>query len=138
MTKGNNLVVLVGHLGADPEERYTANQNRVVQLRVATNYFKKDSQGERSEHTDWHQVDVWGNTGHFCARYLQKGDKVQVLGSIRNRVVEKDGNRRTFTSVTAWEVNVLNPISSRTPRALSKSDYGPQGSHRPIADGLPF
>ena len=135
--RGNNLVVLQGHLGAEPEERYVSNQNRVVQLRVATNYFKKDEQGERSELTDWHRVDVWGKSAAFCVRYLNKGDKVQILGSIRNRVVEVDGKKRTFSSVTAWEVNVLTSIASRTPRVLSRSEAASPATES-IVDALPF
>jgi single-strand DNA-binding protein len=141
--KGNNFVLLQGHLGVDPEERFTPDQQRVVKLRLATNHFKKDAGGEREKITNWHSVDVWGKTAEFCARYLQKGDRVQILGSIRNRVVEKDGKKQTYSSVSAWEVNVLTPFDSRTPRPLASAVGNGNGEAQAtgpasVADAIPF
>ena len=106
--KSNNLVVLRGHLGADPEDRRTPNGARVVEMRMATASRWRTSEGERRERTDWHRVSAFGHNADYAATYLRKGDLVQVLGSIRNDVVGEGENRRKYSSVMADEVTGLN------------------------------
>ena len=103
--KGNNLVILRGNLGANPETRTIPGGSRVVELRVATNSRWKTDHGEVKERTDWHRVEAWGPTGDYCASYLKKGDPVQVFGSIRNDIVEGEKGKRLFSTVRAWEVH---------------------------------
>jgi single-strand DNA-binding protein len=133
--KANNLVILQGHLGATPEGRLLPSGARAVRLRLATHCFWKSKSGERSERTDWHHVEVWDRLAEFCLKYLQKGDKVQVLGAIRNDVVERDGKKLTYSSVRAWEINALSSIGSRTPRSME--DNG-SAAAAVTAEAMPF
>jgi single-strand DNA-binding protein len=103
--KANNFVMLRGHLGADPEMKTVLGGHIVVDLRLATNVVWNTESGERRERTDWHRISVWGRLAEFCAGALKRGDQVQVLGSVRNDVVEKpDGEKKTYSSVRASEV----------------------------------
>ena len=114
--KSNNCVILRGHLGAAPEAKQLSTGARVVSLRVATNTAWKTEAGEKRERVDWHTVEVWGATGDFCFNYLQKGDHVAVMGSIRNDVVDDPKGKRTYSSVRAWEVTSLTSHADRGTR----------------------
>ena len=106
-----NKVMLIGSLGADPELRQTSSGQAVCEMRIATNesWFDKATQ-EKKEHTEWHRVVVWGKTGENCAKYLAKGRRVYVEGSIQTREWnDKDGNKRWTTEVKARNVQFLSP-----------------------------
>jgi single-strand DNA-binding protein len=82
-----NKVILIGHLGADPEVRSFQNGGRVANLRLATSETWKDkTSGERKERTEWHTVAILsdGLVG-VAERYLRKGSKIYVEGSLRTR-----------------------------------------------------
>ena len=82
-----NKVILVGHLGADPEVRSFQTGGRVGNFSLATSESWKDRQtGERKERTEWHRVSILadGLVG-VAERYLRKGSKVYVEGQLRTR-----------------------------------------------------
>ena len=68
-----NKVILIGHLGADPEVRYTQGGQAVADMRIATNESYTNKSGERTEKTEWHKIVVWGKTAENCGQYLKKG-----------------------------------------------------------------
>lgn len=76
-------VVIVGHLGRDPELRYTANGTAVAKFPVATNRRWTDAEGNVQEETTWFRVNVWGRQAETCNQYLQKGRLVLCEGQIR-------------------------------------------------------
>ena len=123
--KGNNMAILRGHLGAAPEARQLPGGARVVTLRVATNAVWKGETGEKRERTDWHTVEVWGSTADFCFNFLQKGDLVAVMGSIRNDVVDDAKGKRTISRINAWEVQGLTSAAERAHRAERKAEAPP-------------
>lgn len=87
MSGSVNKVILIGHLGADPEVRSLNSGDRVCNLRLATSESWKDkTSGERKEKTEWHRVVVF-NEGlvKVCESYLKKGAKVYVEGQLQNR-----------------------------------------------------
>jgi single-strand DNA-binding protein len=92
------------------------NGQQVIDFRVATNHWYKSKAGDPKERTDWHRIQAWGRTGAFCVENLQKGDSVQIIGSIRNDVVSHENSRRVISSIRVWEVNLLsrrNPDHSK-------------------------
>ena len=97
-----NKVMLIGHLGADPEVRTFQNGGKVCNLRIATSESWKDRQtGERQERTEWHSVAIFpdGLVG-VAERYLRKGSKVYVEGQLRTRKwQDQAGNDRYTTEV---------------------------------------
>lgn len=83
---GVNKVILVGHLGADPEARSLQNGGEVVNLRLATSETWKDRDGNRQERTEWHQVVIWNeNLANVAKQYLRKGSKCYLEGQLQTR-----------------------------------------------------
>lgn len=82
-----NKVILVGNLGQDPEVKSFQNGGRIANLRIATSENWKDKNtGERKERTEWHTVTIHGDgLIGVCERYLRKGSKVYVEGSLQTR-----------------------------------------------------
>lgn len=111
---GVNKVILLGHLGRDPELRYTNTQTPVCQLSIATSRSYKNRNGERVEDTEWHRVVVWGDMAKHCDQYLSKGRQVYVEGRMQTRSYDdKDGNKRYSTQVVAERVTFLGGGSKK-------------------------
>ena len=108
MAAGVNKVILVGHLGADPDMKYTPSGQGVCEMRVATSESWNDKNGQRQERTEWHRIVVWGKRAEICSKYLAKGRQVFVEGRIQTRNYDdKDGNKRYITEIIANDVQFL-------------------------------
>ena len=97
-----NNVILIGNLGADPEIKSFQNGGKIANIRIATSETWKDRMtGERKERTEWHNVVINGEgLVGVVERYLKKGSKVYVEGSLRTRKwQDRDGNDRYTTEV---------------------------------------
>ena len=96
-----NKTILCGNLTKAPELRETPNGKSVATFSLAV---KRDY----GEETDFFNIVVWGKNGENCAKYLDKGSKVLVVGQLQNRSYEaKDGSKRTVTEINASEVEFL-------------------------------
>ena len=109
MGKGINKAVIVGTLGTDPETKYAANGNAVVNVSVATNETWKDSAtGQAQERTEWHRIVMFGKLGEIAQQYLKKGSQAYFEGRIRtNKWQDGDGNDRYSTQIVASEMQML-------------------------------
>ena len=125
-----NKVILIGNLGRDPEVRFTGGGRAVANFRIATSEVFSDSQGQRQERTDWHNIVVWGKQAETCGQYLQKGRQVYVEGSLRTRSYDdKDGNKRYVTEVVAQRVQFLGGGGGGGGRSVEPRDpMGDEGS----------
>lgn len=97
-----NKVILIGNLGADPEIRRTQDGRPIANLRVATSESWRDkATGERKEKTEWHRVVIFNDRiGEVAERYLRKGRKVYVEGSLQTRKwTDQTGQERYTTEV---------------------------------------
>ena len=97
-----NKVILVGHLGRDPEVRHTQNNQKIVHLSVATSERWKDRQsGDPRERTEWHRVVIFNeNLADIAERYLRKGSQVYLEGTLQTRKwTGQSGQERTTTEV---------------------------------------
>ncbi len=114
MARSLNKVLLIGHLGADPELRYTGSGRPFATFRVATNRSWTDRDGERQEETTWHRVVTWGPTAEACDQYLRKGSPVFVEGYLQTRQWEgNDGKIRYVSEVVAERVIFLGSSGER-------------------------
>jgi single-strand DNA-binding protein len=98
-----NKVILIGNLGADPEVKSFANGGKICNLRIATSESWKDRQtGERKERTEWHSVVLQSEgLAGVAERFLRKGSKVYIEGSLRTRKwQDASGNDRYSTEVS--------------------------------------
>jgi single-strand DNA-binding protein len=97
-----NKVILVGNLGRDPESRNMQSGDKVVSFSIATSESWNDrASGERKEKTQWHRIAIFNQKlGEIAEKYLKKGSKVYLEGSIESRkYTDKDGNERETTEV---------------------------------------
>ena len=119
MSRSLNRVQIIGNLGADPELRTTTNGARVANLSVATSRRWNDRQGQPQEKTEWHKVNFWENLAEVCEKYLKRGDRVYVEGSIEYRQYEdKEGQTRYITEIRGREMIMLGGRSDR-PESMS-------------------
>ena len=101
MQKGSvNKVVLVGHLGGDPETRFTPSGAAVANFNIATNESWKDANGELQDKTEWHRCVMFGKSAELAGELLKKGQLVYMEGKLQTRNWEdKDGIKRYTTEV---------------------------------------
>ncbi len=103
-----NKVILVGHLGKDPELRYTSSGTAVATFSLATSERYKDKSGEQQEKTEWHNIVTWRNLAEICGKYLHKGKQVYIEGRIQTRSYDdRDGNKRYMTEIVADQMQML-------------------------------
>ena len=101
-----NKVYLIGNLTRDPELSETSTGIAFCRFSVAVNRTYANSEGTRE--TDYFIIIVWRALAENCGKFLKKGSKVAVVGSLQNRSYEdKDGNKRTVTDIVASEVEFL-------------------------------
>ncbi|MDE0659803.1 MAG: single-stranded DNA-binding protein [Gammaproteobacteria bacterium] len=105
-----NKVILIGNLGADPEMRYTQDQNAVANFRIATSERWTDrATNERRERTEWHRIVCFRRLAEICGEYLHKGSKVYIEGQLQTRSWEgQDGQTRYTTEVVARDMQMLD------------------------------
>jgi single-strand DNA-binding protein len=104
-----NKALVIGHLGQDPEIRYTPTGLPVVNLSIATDEPYLDREGKRQERTEWHRIVVIGKLALTCNEYLKKGRQVFVEGRLQNREYETkaDGRKHHRTEIVASRVQFL-------------------------------
>ncbi|KAA8477555.1 single-strand binding protein [Arcticibacter tournemirensis] len=143
---GVNKVILVGHLGKDPEVRHLEGGATVVNFTLATTEtYTRD--GRKVEQTEWHNVVMWRGLAEIAAKYLQKGKLVYVEGKLRTRSYDdRDGNKRYVTEIVADNFNMLGRKSdnengtnqSTASQNPSKPEDQMIGMNDNTEDDLPF
>lgn len=134
-----NKVYLIGNLTRDPELAETTSGIKVCRFAIAVNRTYAGSDGNRE--TDFFNITVWRTQAENCGRYLKKGSKVAIVGSLQNRSYEdKEGVKRNVTDIIASEVEFL---ASRSTQEGSSDDGASQRRERPKLepvsdDDLPF
>jgi len=83
MAKSVNKVILVGHLGKDPEVKYTPSGTPVAKFSLATNERFKDKDGNWQDRTEWHNIVAWQRTAEIVGEYLKKGSQVYIEGRLK-------------------------------------------------------
>jgi single-strand DNA-binding protein len=119
---GINKVILVGHLGKDPDARTLDGGVSVVSFPLATSeIFNKD--GRKVEQTEWHNIVMWRGLADVAAKFLQKGKLVYIEGKLRTRNFEdKDGIKKYTTEVVAENFTLLG----------RKTDFETENVFRPV------
>ncbi|MEO9058301.1 MAG: single-stranded DNA-binding protein [Ktedonobacteraceae bacterium] len=128
-----NKIMLIGHLGKDPEMNYTPSGVAITKFSLAVNRYSKSSTGERQEETDWFNIVAWRQLAETCNTYLRKGSKVFVDGRLTQRkYTDKNGVERTALEVTLNEMEMLSSKSQSSSSsegflAGSPNDVDPLG-----------
>ncbi|MCH8024898.1 MAG: single-stranded DNA-binding protein [Candidatus Marinimicrobia bacterium] len=137
MQRGSvNKVIIVGHVGGDPEPRYTPSGTAVVNISVATNEVRRDSEGNELKSTEWHRVVLWSKQAEFVGNYVKKGQLVYVEGRLQTRTWE-DRNKieRRTTEIVADNITLLGPSRSAESPA---TDTPSISEEPPDDDDIPF
>lgn len=119
-----NKVILIGNLGKDPEVRSFQNGGKVVNFTLATSETWNDrSSGEKREKTEWHNVVIRNEKlGELAERFLKKGSKVYIEGSVQSRKYEVSGQERYITEI------IVGPFRGEMTFLSGRGDEGGGGS----------
>lgn len=125
MARGLNKVMLIGHLGNDPERRETASGQTVVNFTLATSEGFKDSSGNFQERTEWHRIVVWGKLADICHQYLKKGRQVYLEGRLQTRSWDdsKTGEKRYATEIVCTDMQMLGSGRDSGGSGMSEPSY---------------
>jgi len=136
-----NKVILVGHLGKDPEMRYTAAGAPIASFSLATSEQWKDKQsGGKTEKTEWHNVVMFDKVAEIAGQYLRKGSLVYLEGKLQtDKWTDKEGHDRYTTKVIANQMTMLGskgetasyspPAETATPVSAPRQNYAPPPSN---------
>ncbi len=116
MTRSLNKVMIIGHLGREPEMRYTPSGKPVTTFSVATTRAWSGSDGERHEETEWFTIVAWGNLAEICKQYLAKGQQVYVEGRLQTRRWE-DGESKKHAAIEIVASEMIMLGERREPAA---------------------
>lgn len=133
-----NKVILIGNLTRDPDYGETQSGISFCNFSIAVNRPYNDSNGERQ--TDFFNIKTWRGQADNCAKYLRKGSKVGVVGSLQTRTYEdNDGNKRNVTEIVANEVEFLSSANKSDDSDETTRAQRNRPELEPIDDGnLPF
>lgn len=110
-----NKVIIVGHLGRDPELRYTPQGSAVCNFSMATTDKRRDKSGEFQEVTTWFKVTLWEKKAEVAAKYLTKGTQVYIEGRLRvEEWTDRDGKNRSTLEVQGTEMQFLSSGGGRS------------------------
>lgn len=144
MSKSVNQVILIGNIGKDPETRTLDNGVNVSTFSLATSTggFKKADGTDVPEKTSWHNIVCWRGLADLCKKYVKKGDKLTVFGTISYRDYEKDGVKRYATDIIAYDLVLMGKSDSTSarPPQVGESNIPAQEEFppMPMSDGLPW
>ncbi len=135
-----NKVYLIGNLTRDPELSTTTSGVSVCRLSIAVGRRFANADGERE--TDFFNITAWRGTAENCAKFLKKGNKIAVSGSIQTRNYERaDGTKGFAVDIIADEVEFLsskNDGSSESSSSEGGMGAGANISNSPVADLQPI
>jgi len=124
-----NKVILVGHVGKDPEVRYLDKDVAVANFTLATTERSRTlSNGTQiPERTEWHNIVAWRGLAELSEKYIRKGSQLYVEGRLQTRTWEKDGIKRYTTEIYAETINLLGKKPEHS-EALSSVVSAPAGN----------
>lgn len=112
---GVNKVILVGHLGKDPEVRHLESGAAVANFSMATTESYKDKNGNRQDQTEWHNIVLWRGLAEVAEKYLKKGNLVYIEGKLKTRSwQDKEGATRYTTEIVGDNMTMLGSKSDNS------------------------
>ncbi len=145
MAYGLNKVTLIGHLGSDPELRYTGNGIPVLNLTLATNESYKNQEGTVVKSVEWHNLVAYRKLAEVLAQYTRKGSYLYVEGKLKTRNWEDKTHPGIKHYKTEIELDTFVFLDSKgnggggpdTRSDAPRSDAAPEAPEEK-ADDLPF
>jgi single-strand DNA-binding protein len=113
MARSINKLILVGHVGRDPEVQSTSNGRKVAHFSLATDRrIPRDNGFE--QRTEWHRLTVWNRLAELAEEYIRKGDRLYVEGRIQYDSYERDGVTIPTADVVVRELVMLGSAAGRS------------------------
>ena len=143
MSKSKNLVLLTGNVGNDPKVNALENGIKVATFSLATStggYTSKEGK-EIPEVTQWHNIVAWRGLAELSEKFVHKGDKIEIIGTIQYREYEKDGQKRYVTDIVASDIILSGGKSESNKPPMPSVDNMPTPDMMPNIphnDDLPF
>lgn len=138
---GINKVIIVGHLGNDPEMRSMPNGEAVTNISVATSEAWTDKNtGERREVTEWHRIVFYRKLAEICGQYLKKGAQVYIEGRLRTRKWQDQNGQDRYTTEIQGDVMQMLGTRPQSADGANNSQPMPQqdASANAFDDSIPF
>ena len=108
MSTLKNKVQLIGNVGNEPEITTLENGKKVAKFSIATNESYKDSNGEKVQSTEWHNIIAWGKIAEIVENNVSKGKEIVLAGQLTSRSYEsRSGEKRYITEVVVDEILLL-------------------------------
>ena len=136
-----NKVILVGHIGNKPEGRYTPSGTSTASFSLATNESWIDSENEKQERTEWHNIIAWNKLADFVTEYLQKGQLIYIEGRLQTRTYkDKEEIQRRITEVVSTAITPLEwkTIDKKENGSANKENKTDTNIVEAAEEGLPF
>ena len=127
-----NKTFLIGNLTCDPELTQTPNGVSVCKMSIAVNRNFTNANGERD--TDFFNVVAWRGLADNCGKFLSKGKKIAVCGSIQNRSYETENGKKFITEIMADEIEFLSPVSEGEQQSKGNGQGGGKPNLQPLGD----
>ena len=122
------IVILLGHVGKDPEVRRLNDGTAVASFTLATNESYKDRSGQKVEETTWHNIVVWRNVAEIAEKYVKKGDLLYLEGKLKNRSWDDKDGKKPFGE--------KKPFGDKKP--YDKDGKKPFGDKKSFGDKKPY
>jgi len=135
MARGINKVILIGNLGRDPELTYTQNGLAIAKFTLATTEGRKNAEGNREDHTEWHRIVFFGKIAEICSQYLTKGSQVYIEGRISYGSYESEGVKRYTTDIIGNNMQMLGRREDSQGHSQAPTQQQPASSGAPPSQG---
>lgn len=133
-SRGVCKVILIGHLGQDPEIRYMPSGGAVANLTLATSESWRDKQtGEMKDRTEWHRVCIFGKLAEIAGEYLRKGSQVYIEGSLQTRKWQDQSGQDRYTTEVVVNIGGTMQMLGGSGGNQTESQKPQQSAHQPQA-----
>ncbi len=141
---GVNKVILLGHVGKDPEIRHLENGVTVANFSLATSESYKNKEGTKVESTEWHNIVMWRGIAEVAEKYVRKGTQLYLEGKIKTKSYEdKAGVKKYTTEIHADTMNLIGRKPEENGKSFKQEETASEvnesfSAPNKFTDGLPF
>lgn len=100
-------MILVGHVGRDPEVKYLEGGIALAKFSLATTEYYKNKEGKKIEQTEWHNIVMWRQLAELAEKYVRKGSLLYLEGKLRHRSYGEENNKKYYTEVLVETMNFM-------------------------------
>jgi len=131
---GINKVILVGHVGKDPEVQYIKEDVPVAKFTLATSETYRTKQGDKVTNTEWHNIVVWRGLAKVVEQWVKKGSQLYLEGKISTKYYKKDGQTKYFTEIVVSNLEMLGKSQNE---GGATSNTSSQQTETKVSENIP-